>query len=414
MPRRARRHRVEGHGGGDEARLGCGMSSPSLVPVDELTLPPAMAAAFPPSRCVALERARAVDARRYAQTRNHLRGAVSRLSPYLTHGLVSVPEVLEASGAGGGKFEQELAWREFCQVVHEREGRGIFMDRFRAQPRRAPDASPRRMPAALVAGRTGIEALDDAVCALVDTGYVHNHARMWLASAACHVAGADWRAGAAWFYFHLLDGDLASNTLSWQWVAGSGAARPYLADQANLNRFSDARQHGTFLDRTREALLTAPVPEVLRESVELALPATLPDLSPPRFDDRRTLLLYHPWSLDPTWRAAEDAERWLLIEPSLLTRRPWSRARLAWVLAAAGEVPGLRVAVADANDAVRERASAAARGSAPPVRFRAHPAVAHWHGAADPAPHAFAQRWTSPDAPRSFSAFWKRVAPLRG
>ena len=387
------------------------MALPTLVPVDALTLPPAIAAAFPPSRSEALGRAHAVDPSRYAQTRNHLRGAVSRLSPYLTHGLVSVPDVLEATRASSGKFEQELAWREFFQLVHDREGRAIFEDRFGPQPRRAPDASQWRLPAALVEGRTGIAALDDAVCALVETGYVHNHARMWLASAACHVAGVDWRAGAAWFFFHLLDGDLASNTLSWQWVAGSGSGKPYLADQANLNRFSDARQHGTFLDRPRETLLTAPIPEALRESVDLTLPVTLPELSPPRFDDRRTLLLYHPWGLDPTWRAAEDAERWLLLEPALLTRHPWSHARLAWVLAAAREVPGLRVAVADANDAVRERARAAATGSAPPVRFRAHPAVAHWPGAADPAPYAFAQRWTRSDAPRSFTAFWKRVAP---
>ena len=60
----------------------------------------------------------------------------------------------------------------------------------------------------------------------MDVGYVHNHARMWLASVVCHLAGADWRAGAAWFSFHLLDGDLASDTLSWQWVAGTGSHKP--------------------------------------------------------------------------------------------------------------------------------------------------------------------------------------------
>ncbi len=388
------------------------MPAPTRVPIDTLTLPPAVAAAFPPSRAEALERARAVDPRRYAQTRNHLRGAVSRLSPYLTHGLVSVPEVLETIGTGPGKFEQELAWREFFQLVYEREGRAIFADRFGPQPRRAPDASPERLPAALKEGRTGIAALDEAVRSLVETGYVHNHARMWLASAACHLAGTDWRAGAAWFFFHLLDGDLASNTLSWQWVAGSGSAKPYLADQANLNRFSDTAQQGTFLDRPRESLLAAPIPNELREVVDLALPVTLPDLSPPRFDDRRALLLYHPWALDPTWRAGEDGERWLLIEPALLTRHPWSRTRLAWVLASARAVPGLQIALADAHDALRERARAAAIGSAPPVRYRAHPAVAHWPGAADPAPRAFAHRWTRSDAPRSFTAFWKRVAPV--
>lgn len=395
-------------------RLRCVMPSPSMVPIDALTLAPAVAAAFPPSRGAALERARSVDPRRYAQTRNHLRGAVSRLSPYLTHGLVSVPEVLEATAAGDGKLAQELAWREYFQLVHGHEGRAIFADRFGPQPRLAPEASARRLPAALIAGTTGIVALDDAVRSLVETGYVHNHARMWLASVACHVAGADWRAGASWFFFHLLDGDLASNTLSWQWVAGSGSARPYLADQANLNRFADTRQRGTFLDRPLDALLDAPIPDALRAWEDLDLPVTLPDLSPPRFDERRTLLLYHPWGLDPAWRADDDAERWLLLEPALLTRHPWSRLRLAWVLAAARGVPGLQIAVADANEVARERAQAASVGAAPPVRFRDHPAVAHWPGLADPAPQAFARHWTRPDAPRSFNAFWKRVAPRAG
>lgn len=381
-----------------------------FLPVEALTLPRAIADAFPPTRAEALARAGAVDPAAYARTRNHLRGAVSRLSPYLTHGLVSVPEVLEATDAHGTKLEQELAWREFFQLVYGHEGRAIFADRFGPQPHRAPDASPTRLPAALVEGRTGIAALDAAVRALVDDGYVHNHARMWLASVACHLAGADWRAGAAWFFFHLLDGDLASNTLSWQWVAGSGSAKPYLADQANLNRFSDTRQRATFLDRPRETLLHGPVPEVLRETVELDLPATLPDLPPPSFDERRVLLLYHPWGLDPTWRAGEDAERWLLLEPALLTRHPWSVRRLAWVLAAARGVPGLRVAIADASAAVGERAVAAARGTAAPVRYRAHPGVAHWPGTADPGPSRFAQRWSAAGAPRSFTAFWKRVA----
>lgn len=387
------------------------MGAPQLVPTSSLTLPPEVAAAFPPSRGEALRRAAAVDPALYARTRNHLRGAVSRLSPYLTHGLVSVGDVLSASGAAGTKLEQELAWREYFQLVYEREGRAIFADRFGPQPRRAVDASPKRLPAALLAGRTGIDTLDAAVRALVDTGYVHNHARMWLASVACHLAGADWRAGAAWFFFHLLDGDLASNTLSWQWVAGSGSAKPYLADQANLNRFSDTPQSGTFLDRPHAALLGGGIPAVLRETVDVDLPVVVPDLPPPRFDERRTVLLYHPWGLDPTWRARDDADRWLLLEPALLTRHPWSRTRLAWVLAAAGTVPGLRVALGDAREVLARRARAAAAGAAAPLRLRAHPAVAHWPGERDPAPSVFAQRWDRAAAPRSFTAFWTRVAP---
>lgn len=376
----------------------------------ELRLPAATAAAFPPSRAAALARLADVDPGAYARTRNHLRGAVTRLSPYLTHGLLSVPDVVAAVG-DAGKLAQELAWREFFQLVHAREGAGILRDRFRRQPRLAPGAGPRRLPRALVEGRTGIEALDAAVRSLVDTGYVHNHARMWLAATACHLAGADWRAGAAWFQFHLLDGDLASNALSWQWVAGSGSAKPYLADQANLNRFADTRQAGTFLDRPRDDLLAGPVPGDLRDGVELELPATLPDLPPPALDPRRSALIHHPWGLDPTWRADEDADRWLLLEPAFFVRHPWSPMRLAWLLAAAASIPGLRVAVGDAREVLAPRVAAARRGDAAPVRHRAHPAVAHWPGPRDPLPTSFAHRWVADAAPRSFSAFWRAVAP---
>jgi hypothetical protein len=69
--------------------------------------------------------------------------------------------------------------------------------------------------------------------------------------------------------------------------------------------------------------------------VELDLPVTLPDLPPPTLDPDKPLLAYHPWGLDPTWRADDDAERWLLLEPALFARHPWSRDRLAWVLTTA-------------------------------------------------------------------------------
>lgn len=388
------------------------MANPTRIDPAKLRLPPAVTATFPPSRAAGLARLAAVDPVAYARTRNHLRGAVTRLSPYLTHGLLSVPEVVAAVG-DDGKLAQELAWREFFQMVHAREGAGILRDRFRRQPRSAPDAGPRRLPRALVEGHTGVAALDAAVRALVDAGFVHNHARMWLAATACHLAGSDWRAGAAWFHFHLLDGDLASNALSWQWVAGSGSAKPYLMDQANLNRFADTHQVGTFLDRPHDDLLVGPVPEALRESIELDLPATLPDLPPPELDPRRSALLYHPWGLDPNWRADDDADRWLLLEPAFFARHPWSLTRLAWLLAAARSVPGLRVSVADAREVLSARVAAAERGEAAPVRHRTHPAVAHWPGPRDPLPTAFAHRWAAGAAPRSFSAFWRAVAPRR-
>jgi deoxyribodipyrimidine photo-lyase len=393
--------------------MGASEAKPEMqrIPVERFRMLRAQAEAFPPGRSSALERLARVDAHAYARSRNHLRGAVARLSPYLTHGIISLPEVVEAVGLGAGKFVQELAWREFFALVHLREGRQIFADRFGTQPRRTPNAGPRTLPVALQRGETGIAALDVAIRNLVEGGYLHNRERLWLAAVVCHLAGADWRAGAAWFYYHLLDGDLASNTLSWQWVAGSGSAKPYLADQANLNRFSDHAQHGTFLDHPLAELLTRPVPEVLRASAPLTLPPELPDLPEPDHDPQQPLLLYHPWGLDPDWRAGEAGERWLLLEPALFSRHPMSRGRLAWLLAVAERIPGLRVAVADAPPLLRARLAAVAEGRAAPVHHRDHPAVAHWPGDPDPWPTAFAQRWLDSAAPRSFSAFWKRVAP---
>ena len=91
---------------------------------------------------------------------------------------------------------------------------------------------------------------------LYATGMLHNHARMWLASYVVHVRKVHWRAGADWLYGHLLDGDLASNHLSWQWVAGTGSAKPYLFNAENVARFAPAAWHspGSVIDTSYEAL----------------------------------------------------------------------------------------------------------------------------------------------------------------
>jgi len=76
---------------------------------------------------------------------------------------------------------------------------------------------------------------------LTTTGWLHNHARMWLAAYVVHWRRVRWQAGARWFLQHLLDGDPASNNLSWQWVASSFSHKPYVFNRANLERFSSGR-----------------------------------------------------------------------------------------------------------------------------------------------------------------------------
>ena len=75
---------------------------------------------------------------------------------------------------------------------------------------------------------------------LLSSGYLHNHARMYLASYVVHWRRVSWQAGARWFLHHLLDGDPASNNLSWQWVASTFANKPYIFNLDNLRKYADA------------------------------------------------------------------------------------------------------------------------------------------------------------------------------
>ena len=97
---------------------------------------------------------------------------------------------------------------------------------------------------------------------LYATGYLHNHTRMWIASYVVHCRKVHWRAGADWLYAHLLDGDLASNHLSWQWVASTFSSKPYLFNAENVAKFAPMRARaawdssGTVIDQSYEALGT--------------------------------------------------------------------------------------------------------------------------------------------------------------
>ena len=95
---------------------------------------------------------------------------------------------------------------------------------------------------AAIDGETGIECFDAWSAELRETGYLHNHARMWFASIWIFTLKLPWRLGADFFYRHLLDGDAASNTLSWRWVAGLHTrGKPYAARADNIATYSEGR-----------------------------------------------------------------------------------------------------------------------------------------------------------------------------
>ena len=274
---------------------------------------------FPPSLEAARARIAAVQPTDYARSRNALTGAVSRLSPYITHGVVSMADVLAGVNARHPldvqhKFVFELGWRAYFRHVWQHRGAEILHS-LHGGP--LPDSCyASRLPDDIRHAATGVPVIDEAVRTLYATGYLHNHARMWLASYVVHLRKVHWRAGADWMYGHLLDGDLASNHLSWQWVAGTSSHKPYLFNADNVARFAPPAWHspGSAIDLSYEALeLLARqpdglghganhTPDTVRERIEPPVggvpPAQFGWIEPDgRAVAGRDVWLVHPWSL---------------------------------------------------------------------------------------------------------------------
>ena len=220
---------------------------------------PTLIEPYAPTRAAAQARIDAVRPADYARTRNALDGAVSGLSPYITHGWVTLSDVLAGVTAKhplpvGHKFIFELGWRGYFRHVWQHRAEGILHSLHEGL---LPDeAYLRELPADIQQGQTGVPVIDEAVRVLYATGMLHNHARMWLASYVVHVRKVHWRTGADWLYGYLLDGDLASNHLSWQWVAGTGSRKPYLFNAENVARYAPPAWHsaGSVIDTSYEAL----------------------------------------------------------------------------------------------------------------------------------------------------------------
>ena len=193
--------------------------------------------------------------RRYANGRNYDRGAgqhrdVSSLSPWVRRRLVTEKELIATALKHHGpeeaeKFIQEVIWRSYFKGWLERRP-SIWSDYVAAvqaqTERAAQDRKLRKQLADAEAGQTGLDCFDAWARELVDTGYLHNHARMWFASIWIFTFGLPWQMGADFFYRHLLDGDPASNTCSWRWVAGLHTrGKFYEAKAWNIAKFTENR-----------------------------------------------------------------------------------------------------------------------------------------------------------------------------
>ncbi|MEP6018171.1 MAG: FAD-binding domain-containing protein [Paracoccaceae bacterium] len=176
------------------------------------------------------------------------RGTVSALSPWIRHRLITEEEVLTQtlarySPSTAIKFIQEVFWRGYFKgwlEQHPSVWRSYQSGIQTTQNRLHSNAQLSAGYTSAIDGRTGIECFDHWCRELVETGYLHNHARMWFASIWIFTLRLPWELGAEFFLNHLIDGDPASNTLSWRWVGVLHTkGKTYLARPDNIAKYTD-------------------------------------------------------------------------------------------------------------------------------------------------------------------------------
>jgi deoxyribodipyrimidine photo-lyase len=208
-----------------------------------------------------------IDPIAYARTRNFGGGKITRLSPYIHHGIISLNEVRNhalnqcSEPVQITKFIQELGWRDFWQRILDLHPQWAWQD---IEPYKTGFCAQNyagELPDDIAQAKTGIACIDAFIHELIVTGYIHNHARMYLASYVVHFRRIKWQVGAKWFLHHLLDGDVASNNLSWQWVASTFSHKPYIFNLENVDKYFSKQVDTSpltnqILDTSYEALQT--------------------------------------------------------------------------------------------------------------------------------------------------------------
>ena len=174
------------------------------------------------------------------------RSNVSCLSPYITHGIISEKEIIKKSldkfsFAKNEKFIQEVLWRTYWKGWLELRP-NVWNDYLIELKKIRKNFKDNKEYLNAIEGKTNIECFNYWVNELKESNYLHNHTRMWFASIWIFTLELPWQLGAEFFMQHLYDGDAASNTLGWRWVAGiQTQGKHYLASEWNIKKFTNNR-----------------------------------------------------------------------------------------------------------------------------------------------------------------------------
>ena len=174
------------------------------------------------------------------------RSNISCLSPYITHGIINEKEVIKKSldkfsFAKNEKFIQEVLWRTYWKGWLELRP-SVWTDFLIELKKIKGDFQNNQNYKNAIDGKTNVECFNYWVNELKENNYLHNHTRMWFASIWIFTLNLPWQLGAEFFMQHLYDGDAASNTLGWRWVAGvQTQGKHYLASEWNIKKFTNNR-----------------------------------------------------------------------------------------------------------------------------------------------------------------------------
>ena len=323
---------------------------------------------FPTRYDEIIQRIEKIDPLKYGKSRNYIDGSVTYLSPYISRGVISTKQILESVLKRGyqpnkiEKFIQELAWRDYWQQIWVVKGNAIDFDFKKSQE----PVSNNGFTTALLKTKTGIEAIDTAISTFYKTGYLHNHLRMYIAAISCNMAQNHWKYPAQWMYFHLLDADWASNALSWQWVAGSNSNKKYVANQDNINKYCYTQQKGTFLDVDYSQFSSMEIPEVLKANSLEKLVTHLPEKNKIQIEIQLPVCIYNFYNLDPTWKKDINANRVLLIEPSVFEKHPISKKSMDFMLSLSENIKDIQIYVGEFDELIQDY-------SLDTVFFKEHP-----------------------------------------
>ena len=174
------------------------------------------------------------------------RSNISCLSPYISHGIINELEVIDKSlkkfsFAKNEKFIQEVLWRVYWKGWLELRP-NVWSDYLTELNNLRDQFKSNQNYLNAIEGKTDLECFNQWVNELKENNYLHNHTRMWFASIWIFTLGLPWQLGAEFFMKHLYDGDAASNTLGWRWVAGiQTQGKHYLASEWNIKKFTNNR-----------------------------------------------------------------------------------------------------------------------------------------------------------------------------